>query len=126
MQNVLLVGLGGFCGSILRYLLGGFVQALFKSSVFPWGTLGVNVLGCLLIGILGGLADNSAVVPPAARVFILIGLLGGFTTFSSFSYESLSLLRDRELLLTLAYVSSHLVLGIGAAFIGYGISTLRG
>ena len=126
MQNVLLVGLGGFCGSILRYLLGGFVQALFKSSVFPWGTLGVNVLGCLLIGILGGLADNSGALSPAARIFILIGLLGGFTTFSSFSYESLSLLRDRELLLTLAYVSSHLVLGIGAAFIGYGISTLRG
>jgi len=126
MQNILLVGLGGFCGSILRYLLGGFVQGLFKSSAFPWGTLGVNTAGCLLIGLVGGLADNGGILPPAARVFILIGLLGGFTTFSSFSYESLALLRDREILLAAAYVSGHLILGLGAAFIGYVITTMRG
>ena len=126
MQNILIVGLGGFCGSILRYLLGGLIQSAGKGAVFPWGTMGVNIAGCLLIGLFGGLADNSNMFSPGTRLFVMVGLLGGFTTFSTFSYEGLALLRDRELLLAGAYIFAHLFLGIGAAFVGYGLTTIRG
>lgn len=126
MRNILIVGLGGFIGSVLRYLIGGLIQGYFKSGPFPWGTLGVNIAGCFVIGLLGGLSDSSGIFSSGTRLFIFLGVLGGFTTFSSFGYESLALLRDHETLLAFAYVSGHIFLGIGAAFLGYGITTLKG
>jgi len=125
MRNIIMVGLGGFAGSALRYLIAGWVQKLSDSPLFPYGTLGVNVLGCLLIGLLGGWADNAELFGPGTRLFLLVGLLGGFTTFSTFGYETMALLRDKELLAAGAYVGLHLVLGFTAVAVGYGISNLR-
>ncbi|MBN1361417.1 MAG: fluoride efflux transporter CrcB [Sedimentisphaerales bacterium] len=125
MRNIVIVGLGGFVGSVLRYLVSGWVQKLSGSALFPYGTLGVNVLGCLLIGLLGGWAENVELFGPSVRLFLLLGLLGGFTTFSTFGYETAELLRDRELLPALAYVGSHLILGLAAVTFGYALSNLR-
>jgi len=126
MRNILFVGLGGFTGSVLRYLVAGWIQRLSDKPFFPYGTLGVNVIGCLIIGLLGGWADNSELFSPPVRMFLLIGLLGGFTTYSTFGYETVALLRDRQVLAAGAYVTLHLVLGFGAVALGYGLSTLKG
>jgi len=126
MRQIILVGLGGFVGSILRYLLSGWVQGLADSPTFGYGTLSVNVLGCLAIGLLGGWADNAGVLSPSMRLFLMLGLLGGFTTFSTFGYETMTLLRGRAMFGALMYVGLHLLLGFGAVALGYGLSTLKG
>jgi len=125
MRNLIMVGLGGFTGSVFRYLVSGWIQKLSDSPFFPYGTLGVNVLGCLLIGLLGGWADNVELFSPPVRLFLLVGLLGGFTTFSTLSYETMALLRDKEAPAALLYVGLHLILGFAAVAIGYGLSNLR-
>ena len=125
MQNIIIVGLGGFVGSVLRYLISGWVQGISENPLFPYGTLGVNVLGCLLIGLLGGWADNMELFSPSVRLFLLIGLLGGFTTFSTFAYEAMALLRDRDSFAALMYVGLHVFLGFAAVALGYGLSNLR-
>ena len=126
MWQIILVGVGGFVGSILRYLVSGWVQGLTGSPTFGYGTLSVNVVGCLAIGLLGGWADNAGLLGPSARLFLLIGVLGGFTTFSTFGYETMALLRDKEMLNALLYVGLHLFLGFGAVALGYGLSTWKG
>jgi fluoride exporter len=93
MLQVFLVGAGGFLGAILRYAVGGWVHDMLNNASFPYGTLIVNAIGCLLIGFLSGLAESRSVFGPQARLFIFIGILGGFTTFSSFAYETFSLAR---------------------------------
>ncbi len=98
MKDLLLVGAGGFLGSIGRYALAGAVQRLSSYPTFPYGTLCVNVLGCLVIGVLGGLAEARGAFSPAFRLFVFIGILGGFTTFSSFSFETLQLARSADML----------------------------
>ena len=125
MRNLIMVGLGGFTGSVFRYLISGWIQRLSDSPFFPYGTLGVNILGCLLIGLLDGWADNVELFSPPVRLFLLVGLLGGFTTFSTFGYETMALLRDREAPAALLYVGLHLILGFAAVAIGYGLSNLR-
>ena len=92
--QMILVGLGGFFGSGLRFALGGWVQRLFPYSQLPLGTLTVNVVGCLFIGFLGGLAEQRQLMDTGLRLFLLVGVLGGFTTFSTFAYESLALGQD--------------------------------
>lgn len=126
MWNLLFVGLGGFTGSVLRYLVAGWIQKLSDTQFFPYGTLSVNVVGCLLIGLLGGWVDNAELFTPPVRLFLLVGLLGGFTTYSTFGYETVALLRDRQTLAAAAYVGLHLALGFGAVALGYGLSTLKG
>ena len=125
MWNVIIVGMGGFVGSALRYLVSGWVQKLTDTPFFPYGTLGVNALGCLAIGLLGGWADNAELLSPSARLFLLIGLLGGFTTFSTFGYETMALLRDKQVLAASTYVGLHLVLGLAAVALGYGLSHIK-
>ncbi len=126
MRNIFFVGLGGFTGSVLRYLVSGWIQRLSDTPFFPYGTLGVNVIGCLVIGLLGGLAENTELFTPPVRMFLLVGMLGGFTTYSTFGYETMALLRDRQMLAAAAYVGLHLGLGFGAVALGYGLSTLKG
>jgi fluoride exporter len=123
-MKVLLAGCGGFLGSIARYLLGGAIHRLVQAPVFPFGTLVVNVSGCLAIGLLGGLADQRGLLSPGARVFLLIGVLGGFTTFSSFGYETFQLARDGETLLALANILLQLVLGLSAVWAGNAVIRL--
>ena len=108
-------------GSVSRYLIGGWVHRALGTS-FPYGTLTVNVLGCLAIGLLGGLAETRQMITPEARLFLFIGLLGGFTTFSSFGYETLAFARDGEFVIAGLNVMLQIALGLGAVWFGFIIS----
>lgn len=124
MLNMLLVGAGGFIGSIFRYLLSGIVYSIFVTTQLPFGTLAVNIIGCLLIGFLGGLTEIRQFFNPQTRVFLMIGLLGGFTTFSTFGYETFNLIRDGQILAASMNTIFHLVGSIFAVWIGYSLSQL--
>ena len=93
MVKLLIIGLGGFVGAICRYGLGGWVQRL-TGGTFPYGTLVVNVTGCFLIGFLLMLFEQRQLFSPTTRLFLTVGILGAFTTFSTFGYETLELLRS--------------------------------
>ncbi|GMU94136.1 MAG: putative fluoride ion transporter CrcB [Candidatus Hydrogenedentota bacterium] len=122
MLNVLLVGAGGFVGSVGRYLLSGWVQNSVRQAWLPYGTLAVNVVGCLLIGWISGLAENREVFRPETRVLLLIGVLGGFTTFSTFGYETFHLARDGEWVKAAGNVTAQVVLGFLAVWAGHALS----
>lgn len=117
--QILLVGLGGFVGSSLRFVVSGWVHRIQPFGTFPWGTLTVNVGGCLAIGLLGGLADLRGVLGPEQRLFLLLGVLGGFTTFSSFAFETLALAQEAQVLRAAGNIALQLTLGLGAAWLGY-------
>jgi fluoride exporter len=102
--RVLLVGIGGFAGSVLRYWLSGLAQSAARESAFPVGTLVVNLLGCLTIGVLSELAEARGFLTPERRALIVVGLLGGFTTFSAFANESVNAARDGAYLVAVANV----------------------
>lgn len=112
MERVLIVGLGGFLGAVARYLLGGWLQRLSKSVSFPYGTLVINLTGCLIIGLLAYLAETRSGFSPELRSFLMIGVLGAFTTFSTFSNETINLLRDGQNLDSFLYVAAHLILSL--------------
>ncbi|MDZ7266372.1 MAG: fluoride efflux transporter CrcB [candidate division KSB1 bacterium] len=118
MLKIILVGIGGFAGSILRYLLSGYVQQLAKDSGFPLGTAAVNLAGCLVIGLLAQLAERHGFLTMEARLLIVIGFLGGFTTFSTFTNETMNLLRNGEVLAALVNLHVHFVLGLAAVWLG--------
>ncbi len=117
-SQIFLVGIGGFIGSVCRFLLSGVVHRLMPVSEFPLGTLAVNVTGCLLIGVVNGLAETRQIMGPEMRLFFMIGLLGGFTTFSTFGYETLALIRDAEVLRAMANVALHMFFGLTAVWLG--------
>lgn len=94
VSKLLWVGLGGFVGSVLRFAISGALHRLPASAAFPWGTLVVNVLGCGAIGLVGAWLEARELTRPELRLFVVIGLLGGFTTFSTFGYETLALARQ--------------------------------
>lgn len=119
LQQVVYVGLGGFIGSALRFLVGGWAQRLAPMGGFPVGTLAVNVIGCLLIGLLGGLADQRQMLDAGQRLFLMVGVLGGFTTFSSFALETLGLAQDGELWRAAINIFLQVLLGCSAALAGY-------
>jgi len=121
--NAALVGSGGFAGAILRYALGGLVHRAAPMTTFPLGTLAVNLAGCLSIGVLAGMADSRQLLGPEARTFALIGLLGGFTTFSTFGYETLALVRAAEYARASANVCLHLILGLGLVWLGFSLAS---
>ncbi len=125
MINILLVGAGGFIGSVFRYICGKTVHTLLQQYPwFPFGTLTVNVTGCLLIGFLAGLSETRHLFSPEARLFVFVGVLGGFTTFSSFGYETFILARDVQFSAALANVGLQLVIGIGAVWLGNVLSRM--
>lgn len=121
--KVLLVGIGGFVGSVARYLLSGYVQDRVAGP-WPLGTLVVNVMGCFLIGTLSELADARAFLSPEARACAIVGVLGGFTTFSAFGNETMNLLRDGDWTLAGTNVLAHVVLAIGAVWAGRMVAHL--
>jgi CrcB protein len=104
---------------MLRFAVAGWAQRLTPASGFPLGTLTVNVAGCLLIGLIGGLADYRQALDPGQRAFLMIGLLGGFTTYSAFAFETLGLAQEGALLRAGINVLLQTVLGLGAAAVGY-------
>ncbi len=124
MTNLLLIGFGGFIGSVLRYLAGGYVQQASKSIDFPFGTLAVNLIGCFIIGFLAQLAEERGVFTTQSRLFVFTGFLGGFTTFSSFGNETLNLARDSQMLSALTNVGANVILGLFAVWLGRTVSYL--
>ena len=118
MFKFLFIGFGGFFGAILRYLISGSVYFLIGKVNFPYGTLTVNVLGCLLIGFLSGISETRQIFNPGVRLFLFVGLLGGFTTFSTFGYEVYSFMRDGQLFSSLINILLHLILSLTAVWLG--------
>jgi len=112
-------------GALLRYGVSGFVQRQVPFSTFPYGTLAVNLLGCLTIGAMFGLSSSRQLFTPEFRTFVLIGMLGAFTTFSTFGYETFSLARDHEYLRALTNVALQVVGGLSAVWFGYGLANWR-
>src|SRR5262245_26033917 len=124
MRNLLLVGTGGFFGSVCRYLLGGLVMHASGAPRFPLGTAVVNVTGCLLIGLLAGLAEVANLLTPAARLFLLTGFLGGYTTFSAFAYETYFLGREQAWGAAALNVGAQVTLGLLAVVAGHRLAAL--
>jgi len=118
---VLEVAAGGAIGAVARYALAGLVHR-FAGATFPAGTFAVNVIGCLAFGLVAGLGTERAVIAAPARTFLLIGLLGGFTTFSTYTYETLALLRDGEWAPAALNALGQLAGGLAAVWAGFAIS----
>jgi fluoride exporter len=118
MKNLLLVALGGCLGSVARYVAGGWILHLTAQQRFPYATFAVNVVGCLIAGLLAGLADGLDLLGREARLFLFTGVLGGFTTFSAFGLETAYLLRRGELAVAAAYVIGSVGLGVVAVWLG--------
>ena len=124
LYKLLLVGAGGFAGSVVRYLAGGFVQSYSGSISFPYGTLVVNLAGCFIIGFLSYLADARGVFDADARAFVFVGILGGFTTFSTFGNETMNLFRDGENGFALLNVGLSVVVGLVLVWLGRSLAYL--
>ena len=124
MLNVFIVGLGGFIGSALRYLVGGWAQGLSKSLDFPYGTLTVNLIGCFVIGFLGELAEARGIFASETRLLVFIGLLGGFTTFSSFGNDTVNLARSGQMLNALTNVAVNVIFGMLLVWLGRTVAYL--
>lgn len=120
MSHVLIVGCGGFLGAVLRFALSGWVNQHVRG--FPLGTLVVNALGCLGIGLLMGAVDAGREVPEAWRFFLVLGLFGAFTTFSTFGYETVELLRDDRIGPALLSVGANVVVGVLAVVVGRALA----
>lgn|SRR5512147_385716 len=124
MKAMFLVGTGGFVGSVLRYWIAGWIFRLLDKPWFPVGTLAVNLLGCLAIGFLGGIAEQRRIFDPEIRLFVFVGILGGFTTFSAFAYETASLAHDARLAAALLNIALQIVVGLIAVWFGGLIARL--
>jgi fluoride exporter len=123
-QSALLVALGGAIGSVARWAT-AFVITQQVGPAFPWGTLTINVAGSFLIGVIGELARTASLgVTPDVRTFLVIGCLGGFTTFSSFSFEMLELFQRGALTPAVLYAGGSVVLGLAAAWAGFSVARL--
>lgn len=122
MQQILLVGTGGFIGSVLRYLIGTTIHHLLTDIEFPYGTLCANVFGCFLIGLLGGIGESREVFSAEIRLFLFLGMLGGLTTFSSFGYDTFNLARDLGNAPALINICLQLGFGLGAVYLGHAAS----
>lgn len=118
MIRLLLVGAGGFLGSVLRYLASGMVQSAARSASFPWGTLVVNATGCFAIGVLSHLAEARGLLSAEQRLFLITGLLGGYTTFSAYGNETFLLFREGEAALAVANALGQVTLGLAAVWAG--------
>lgn len=121
MQKIILIGLAGLIGTLGRYWLSGLVARTYGET-FPWGTLVVNVVGCFLAGPLFYLMEERFLVSSTLRTVVLIGLLGGFTTFSSFGLQTFTLLRDGQFGLAALNVTLSNVLGLLMLWAGYNLA----
>jgi len=117
-KQILIVALGGAAGSILRYKLGGFTLHHTQSWNFPLSTFSINLIGCFAIGILAALVEHHDLFSPSVRLLLFTGLLGGFTTFSAFGYESVFLLRRGLLSVAASYVLLSVACGLAAVSVG--------
>ena len=123
MKHLLLVGLGGFIGSVARFLVSKLNLSWHFLSI-PMGTLTVNVLGSFIIGILVGISVKSDLISTDLRLFLMVGFCGGFTTFSSFSSENLMLMQNGQVVTVLIYTALSILLGFLAVYFGYIFTNL--
>ncbi len=126
MNGILLVALGGAIGSVAQYKLSGLVLHHTIDWRFPAGTFAVNVIGCLVAGVLVALAEKADLLSPGARLFLFTGLLGGFTTFSAFGVETVHLLRRGEVLIAALYVGLSVAVGLLALWAAVAITGPKG
>jgi CrcB protein len=119
MKELIIVGFGGFVGAISRYFVSGWFQNI-SNSQFPFGTLAVNGIGSLIIGFLAGIFQH-AIISPEMRLFITIGFLGAFTTFSTFSYETVMLLKSGVPWEAFLNIIVSLTLGLLLVYLGYAL-----
>ncbi len=122
MVTILYVALGGALGSVSRYLLGTWAQTVSRSIDFPYGTLTVNLIGCFVIGFLSQLAEGRGAFTSESRMLVFIGILGGFTTFSSFGNDTINLLRDGEAFNALVNVGANVIVGLFLVWLGRAIA----
>jgi CrcB protein len=113
----MIVGLGGFIGTVARFLISRYFQ-VNVTSVFPWSTFIVNIVGCMLIGLIYGISEKSDVLSPEIRLFLTVGICGGFTTFSTFSNDSFMLIREQEWIRFALYTSLSIFIGLMAVYVG--------
>ena len=118
VKTIILVGIGGGIGSILRFLSGLLVNK-YIPLVFPWGTFMVNVVGCFLIGAFLGIFDRDQWTDPDLKTLLVIGFCGGFTTFSTFSFESLGLLQSNNTAIAIAYMALSVIICLLATWVGF-------
>jgi len=121
---LLIIGSGSFFGGILRYLISYYLQEKFLTS-FPLGTLTVNIIGCFLIGVIFGLSDSRNLFTYEIRIFLSIGFCGGFTTFSTFSNETIALLRDGDFFYAITYISISLFICLLSTYLGIIITKIN-
>ena len=122
-MDILLVGLGGALGAISRYLVGNIIGKTLGTAL-PYGTFLINIVGCFGMGLLMTFIVDRQLLPPMARLVLCVGFLGGFTTFSSFGYETLALLHNGRLLAALGYSCGSVMLGVLAAALGAYIARI--
>jgi CrcB protein len=120
---ILLVGAGGFIGSVARFLGTRYITENFLSS-FPFGTMTVNIIGSFLIGVFYGMSERGNLMSEEWRIFLTVGFCGGFTTFSSFASENLTLLRDGAFVYFLLYTGLSVFLGLAATFLGNALTKI--
>ena len=123
IKQILLIGFGGFAGSVARYFVSK-LNLTYEVYAIPVGTLSVNILGSLLIGFLAGIADKSPIMTADLRLLLMVGLCGGFTTFSSFTNENLMLMHNGQFLPIFLYTGLSILLGFLAVYLGYTTSNL--
>ncbi len=124
MKNFILVLVGGALGSGLRYLMSSSVTRTYPAAIFPYGTFAVNIIGCLLIGIIYGLTERFQISSVQIRLFLATGLCGGFTTFSTFAFESVELLQNEKYLIFAVNTVGSCVVGFAAVFLGVIITKI--
>jgi fluoride exporter len=123
MLNLLIIGIGGFIGAILRYIISGFFYDLYGDK-FPYGTLAVNLIGCFALGFFITMAEGKFIVSPQMRSFAAIGLLGAFTTFSTFSFETLALLQNELYSSAFFNILISVIVGLFAVWAGIVLAKL--
>lgn len=119
MKELLFVGIGGFLGSIGRYKISGYFLHTLSSHKFPWGTFAVNIIGCFVIGLLGGLIEKEHFLSSNVRLLLITGVLGGFTTFSAFGLETIYLFKRGDFLIATANVVFSVVVGLSLTWLGF-------
>lgn len=117
-KEILIVGVGSFAGGALRYILSVWLSKLGRLWAFPIGIMVINILGCFLIGVLYGYFKSKATTDPVLPLLLMTGVLGGFTTFSTFSFETVQLLQQNEWLKAALYVVGSVGLGVVACYLG--------
>jgi len=117
IKTLLIVGAGGFIGTVFRFVIARYFQFNYN-TVFPWSTFVINIIGCLLIGLIYGITEKGDFLSSDTRLFLTVGICGGFTTFSTFSNDAFLLVQDQEWVRFALYTSLSIFIGLMAVYFG--------